>query len=162
MTLLTHLESYITAQKNVGSQFIIIGVLLLIVAAWAHFSATSPLSSGLKTGALIGSLLILAGGFGYRSTETTLLKKQTALFQEDQTEFRQVETERMAKVKKDYPVYQMVFSAFIVAALLVILSVKNTYWHGISFAVIILMVGVLISEAYSQQSIQLYYEYLTN
>ncbi len=162
MTLLTHLETYIAAQKNVGTQFIIIGVLLPIVAAWAHFSASSPLNSGLKTGALIGGLLILAGGFGYRYTETTLLKNQTTLFQKDQAEFRQVEAERMAKVKKDYPVYQMVFSAFIVVALLVILLVKDTYWHGVSFAVLILMVGVLIIEAYSQRSINMYYEYLTN
>ncbi|MEM6348824.1 MAG: hypothetical protein AAF927_33375 [Bacteroidota bacterium] len=160
MELLDHLGTYINAQKNVGTQFILIGALLLIIAGWSHFSDTSQLSSGLKIGAIICGLLILAGGIGYRSTEATLLKKQTELFQNSQTEFKQLETERMEKVKKDYPVYQIVFSVFIVAALLVVSLVKNPFWHGIAFAMMLLMIGVMIIEAYSQRSINLYYEHL--
>lgn len=162
MELLAHLETYINAQKSVGTQFILIGVLLLAMAVWPHFSDVNPLTSGLKTGSLICGLLILIGGFGYRYTETTLLKKQTELFQRNQTEFMQVETERMAKVKKDYPVYQIVFGGFIILSLLLIWFVKNTYWHGIAFAILILMVGVMIVEAFSQRSINLYYESLIN
>lgn len=162
MELLAQFDSYIHAQKNVGTHFILIGILLLIIATWSHFSATGPLSSGLKTGAIICGLLILAGGFAYRYTETTLLNKQTELFHKNQTEFRQVEAERMEKVKKDYPVYQIVFSGFILAALLLILLVKHPYWHGIAFAVLILMVGVMIIEAFSQRSINMYYELLIN
>ena len=114
MELLEHFEAYISAQKGVGTQFVLIGLLLLGVAIWAHVGGSSPLTSGLKTGALVCGVLILAGGFGYRSTEANLLKTQTELFNTDQSQFREVETERMAKVKKDYPVYQMVFGGFIV------------------------------------------------
>ncbi len=162
MELLANLEIYINAQKNVGTQFILIGILLLIVAIWSHFSDISPIASGLKTGTLICGLLILAGGFGYRYTETSLLKKQTELFHQNQTEFKQVETDRMTKVKKDYFVYQIVFGGFIVLSVLLIFFVKNTYWHGIAFAVLILMVGVMIVEAFSQRSINQYYESLIN
>lgn len=162
MELLAHFETYINAQKSVGNQFILIGGLLLIVAAWSHFSDVSTLTSGLKAGSLICGLLILIGGFGYRSTETTLLKKQTELFHQNQIEFKQVETERMAKVKKDYPIYQIVFGGFIILSVLMIWFVKNTYWHGVAFAILILMVGVMIVEAFSQRSINQYYESLIN
>lgn len=162
MELLTNLETYINAQKNVGTQFILIGILLMIVAAWSHFSDTSSLTSGLKTGSFICSLFILIGGFGYRYTENTLLKNQTELFEKNQTEFKQVEMERMVKVKKDYPIYQIVFGSFIVLSLLLIWFVKKHYWHGVAFAIILLMLCVMIVEAFSQRSINQYYESLIN
>ena len=162
MELLQDLQAYITAQKAVANEFILLGIGLILIAGICQFIDESQLSNGLKIGALICGILILAGGFGYRYTETTLLKKQTELFHKDQTEFRQVETERMAKVKKDYPNYQLVFGGFIILSLLVIWFIKNPFWHGIAFSVIILHVVVMIIEAYSQRSINLYYQNLVN
>lgn len=161
MDLLQHLETYITAQKGVGMHFVLIGIGLLIIASLSHFFGESPLANGLKIGALICGLLILIGGIGYRITEDRLLGKQTELFHNDMAEFQQVETERMVKVVKEYPVYQMVFGSFIILALLVVWFVKNPFWHGVAFAVIILCTCVMISEAFSQLSIRAYHDILT-
>jgi len=162
MDLLSQFEIYINAQKGVGSQFILLGAALLVIAIWAHFSGGSVLANGIKTGALICGLLIIAGGFGYRSTEAGLLKKQSEVYEKSQVEFTKIETERMAKVNKDYTVYQIVFGAFIIVSLLIIFLLKNPYWHGIAFAVILLMIGVMIVEAFSHQSIKEYYQFLIN
>ena len=160
MELLTHFEAYINAQKNVAVQFIIIGVGLIVMALFLQFFGKSSLSSGLKMGALICGLFILIGGFAYNNTENKLRKTQTSLYQKSEKNFQQVEKERMQKVVKDYPIYQAAGAGLIVLALLVILFVKKPFWDGVAFAVVIYSVGFLLVEAYSQQSIRTYFEFL--
>jgi len=160
MEIIQEFQAYIAAQKAVGFQFIILGVSLIVIAGISQITSESALANGLKIGALVCGILIIAGGIGYRITETNLLREQSDLHKENHVEFQHVETERMAKVKKDYPVYQVVFSIITVLSLVVILFVGNSYWQGIAFAIVILMVGVMIIEAFSQLSINSYYESL--
>ena len=162
MDALQEFETYIAAQKNVAIQFIIIGVGLLLLSILLQFLGKGSLSNGLKIGALVCGLLIFIGGIAYHNTETKLLKTQTSLYQKSKIEFQQVETKRMQKVLKDYPIYQIVFGGFIILSLLVVFFVKNPFWHGVAFAVIIYNVAVLIVEAYSHQSIVQYYKSLIN
>ena len=162
MEVLQQLETYITAQKNVAFQFIMLGAFLIILALLLQFLGKSNLSSGLKIGALICGLFILVGGIAYNSTENKLLQTQTSLYQKSKVEFQQVEIQRMAKVKKDYPIYQMVFGGLIILSLLVVWFAKNPFWHGIAFSAMILFIVIMIIEAYSQRSINLYYQSLIN
>lgn len=161
MEALQQLEIYITAQKNVAIQFIIIGVVLIVLAVLLYLFGKETLSNGLKIGALICGCFILIGGIAYLNTENKLLKTQTELYQKSPTEFQQIETERMQKVTKDYLVYQIAFGSLIVLSLLVVWFVKNQYWHGIAFSVMLLFVAVMIVEAYSHSSIKAYFEFLT-
>ncbi|MBV6652887.1 MAG: hypothetical protein KI786_03975 [Mameliella sp.] len=161
MEALQQLEIYIAAQKNVAFQFILIGVLLFILAAVFHFLGKGDLSAGLRTGSIVCGCFILIGGIAYQNTEHKLLETQKALYHESAEQFQQQEAARMEKVVKDYPVYQMVFGGFIMLSLLVVLFVSKPYWHGIAFSVIILFVLVMISEAFSHQSIKSYFEFLT-
>ncbi len=160
--MLTYFETYITAQKAVGLHFILLGVGLLVVAIIAQIMGSTTLANGLKTGALVCGLMMIISGIGYRMTETKLLEKQTQLFQKEAANFQQVEIERMAKVIKDYPIYQMVSIALIIAALLLIYFTKNPYWQGIAYAVIIMFVGFMMIEAFSQYSIKAYFQALKN
>ena len=160
--MLNYFETYITAQKAVGLHFILLGVGLLVIAIIAHIMGSTTLATGLKTGALICGLMMIASGIGYRMTETKLLAKQTQLFEKDAANFQQIETERMAKVIKDYPMYQIVLIALIISALLIIWFTKNPYWHGISYAAIIMFVGFMMIEAFSQYSIKAYFQALKN
>ena len=162
MEVLQQLETYITAQKNVAFQFIMLGAFLIILELLLQFLGKSNLSSGLKIGALICGLFILVGGIAYNSTENKLLQTQTSLYQKSKVEFQQVEIQRMAKVKKDYPIYQMVFGGLIILSLLVVWFAKNPFWHGIAFSAMILFIVIMIIEAYSQRSINLYYQSLIN
>ena len=130
MEALQQLELYISAQKNVAIQFIIIGAGLLILSAVLHFAGKSDLSNGFKIGALVCGVLILAGGIAYRNTEDKLLKSQTS-HQNSEAEFQQAETERMKQVVKDYPIYQLAFCAFIIVSLLVIWLVRNPRGMGL-------------------------------
>ena len=160
MKELSYFEADIKAQKGVGNEFIAIGIVLLVVAIICHFYGESSLTNGLKIGGIVCGLLILAGGIAYKNTEIKLLTTQTELFETNPSEFKTIETERMSKVVKDYPIYQVVFAAFIVLGILVVLLVKNPFWHGIAFAVMLLFVGVMISEAFSHRSIKTYNQYL--
>ncbi len=161
MEIIQEFQAYIASQKAVGTQFILIGIGLLVIAILFHFSGSSQLSSGLKIGAAICGLLIISGGVGYRTTETKLLRSQTALYQKNQSEFKKVETERMQKVVKDYPIYQIIFGSFIILSLLIVWVVKKPFWHGVAFSVMILFIAVIIVEGYSHKSIKSYFEYLT-
>lgn len=162
MSELNHLENYINAQKDVAIHFILIGIGLLLIALLSHFFSNSSLGNGLKIGSIVCGIFILLGGIGYQNTETKLLKNQSELLVKDKVEFHRVESERMAKVMKDYPIYQIGFGAFIILSLLIVLLVKNPFWNGVAFAIIILFVLVMISEAFSYQSINEYNKHLTN
>lgn len=155
-------ETYIEAQKMVAYQFVITGIGLLVLAAICHFFGDSSLSKGLKTGALFCGLFILIGGIAYLNTEKKLLQTQTSLYQKNKIEFQQVETERMQNVIKAYPMYQYVGGTFIILSLLVVFFIKNPFWHGVAFAVLIYSVVFMLIEAYSHLSIKSYFTYLTN
>lgn len=156
MNLLEAFETYTTAQKTVGLHFILIGVCLFLIAIGSHFLLSNELGNGLKIGALITGLMILAGGIGYRSFSENLFQKNANIHQQDPVQFKKVEVVRMEKVAQDYSRYQMVFGGFIIAALLVIFLVGKPFWTGVSYTVIILFIGVLISEYWSKFSIYAY------
>ncbi len=158
--MLSYLETYITAQKAVGLHFILLGIGLLVVAIVSQIMGSTALANGIKTGALVCGLMMIVSGIGYRMTETKLLENQTQLFQKDAANFQQVETERMAKVIKDYPLYQMVSIALIIAALVLIFFTKNPYWQGIAYAVIMMFVGFMMIEDFSHYSIKAYFQAL--
>ena len=160
MSSLQQFEAYISAQKNVAIQFVAIGVGLILLALLLHYFGKSSLSNGLKTGSLICGFFILVGGIAYNITENKLCQTQTILYQKSKVEFQEVETERMQKVVKGYPIYQIVGVGFIILSLMVILFVKQPFWNGVAFAVIIYWVGFLLVEAYSHQSIKVYFDFL--
>ena len=64
MDILQALETYTLAQKTVATNFIYLGIGLVIyaIAVWV-FAIGGQLSNGLKYGALVCGLLIMIGGF---------------------------------------------------------------------------------------------------
>lgn len=157
MNLLQSLEAYTNAQKWVGTNFIILGIVLLILAAvFAFFVAKSPMATGLKWGALATGLLIIVGGFFYRSFCDKTQDEARAIYEKDKTEFVQYEHERMEKVDKGFLTYQITFAVFVLAAIIVILFVNSPVAKGISYAVAILFIGILLIEGFSHKSISTY------
>ncbi len=157
MNILQSLETYTSAQKWVGINFIILGSVLLILAGvFTFFVEKTPLASGMKWGALAAGILITVGGISYGNFNKKIQRDGEALFEKDKTEFIQYEYERMEKVDKGFLTYQMVFVAFVVAALIVILFVKAPVLKGVAFAVAILFIGQLIIEGFSHPSITKY------
>ncbi|MFK7948747.1 MAG: hypothetical protein AB8G11_14235 [Saprospiraceae bacterium] len=156
------LELYTKAQKTVGSQFIIIGVCLLIIAGITWFGLpTTEFHNGLKVSSLTCGLLISIGGLVYFNFSQTTHDKIVKIHQESETKFIQTEQIRMTKVLKDYPIYQIVFATFIVIALLLIFVVNQPFWIGVACPIIGLFVGVLIVEYISKTSIDNYFLFLS-
>lgn len=157
MNILQLLETYASAQKWVGTNFIILGAILIVLAGvFALFVTKSPLASGMKWGALVCGLLIIAGGISYGNFNKKILNEGESLFNKSKTEFVQYEHERMEKVDSGFLTYQLVFTAFVVASLVVMLFVKAPVLKGIAFAVAILFIGQLIIEGFSHASIEEY------
>lgn len=161
MDTFSQFEIYISAQKNVAIQFMLIGSVLLLAATCFHFFGKGELSVGLRNGALICGIFILIGGIAYQNTENKLLVTSKSLFEENPQEFKKQEKQRMQKVIRDYPVYQFVFGGLIILSLLIVWFIDSSFWHGVAFSVILLAIGVMVVEAYSHQSIKTYTEYLT-
>ncbi|MFK8054778.1 MAG: hypothetical protein AB8F78_01555 [Saprospiraceae bacterium] len=162
MDLQSELEIYISAQKAVGTQFIAVGVGLLLTAFISHMFGEGPLASGLKIGGIVCGLLISGGGFLYRYTETTLLENQSTLYRLNSEKFALEEGARMEKVVSDFPKYQITFRAILLAGMIAVLVTESPFWHGVSFTIMGMMIGVLIAEAFSKSSIMTYHQALLN
>ena len=163
MNILQSLETYTSAQKWVGINFIILGSFLLVLAAiFALFVAKSPMAIGMKWGSLATGLLIIVGGISYLNFNEKVKRESTAIHQKDSTEFVQYEYDRMEKVDNGFIVYQITFAAFVLAALIIIVFVKAPVLKGVAFAVAILFLGQLIIEGFSHRSISEYTQELKN
>ncbi len=161
MNMLQSLEAYTSAQKWVGTNFVVLGILLLVLAGVSAFLVPrTPMATGMKYGALVAGALIIIGGFSYRSFCDKTYNHGADIYQTSTTEFVKTEYSRMEKVDKGYLVYQIVFAAFIVAALLVVLFVNAPLMKGIAFAVAVLFIGIMIIEGFSHSSIRSYTEAL--
>lgn len=160
--MITALEAYTKAQKTVGNQFMIIGVVLLLLALLAHFVMTqTTFMNGFKIGSLICGLIILAGGLGYYKFSDTTHQKAIILKESSEAEFLITEENRMQKVAKDYPIYQAVFATFIIIGLVLIFLIKSSFWSGVGISIVILFIGVMVSEYFSKESIDEYLKFLT-
>lgn len=158
----SYLETYVAAQKTIALYFAFVGVVILILGLCIQFASSTPFSTGLKVSALLCGIGMITIGIVYRKTEAKLLEKQSELFQKDPTAFKEVETERMAKVVKNYPLYQIIPLALIAASFLFIWIIPPPFWKGMAFIFILMLIGFLIVEVFSKDSIYAYYKKLTS
>lgn len=157
MDILQSLETYSSAQKWVGINVLILGSFLLVLAGiLAFFVAKSPVAAGMKWGAFVAGLIIIVSGIAYLNFNKKIQNKGEALFQKSRTEFVQYEHERMEKVDNGFLTIQLIFAAFIIASLMVILFINAPVLKGIAFAVAMLFIGQLIIEGFSHASIVKY------
>jgi hypothetical protein len=156
--MLEQFEIYISAQKTIANYMLAFGLIMVLVAILIHFTAINSLFYGLKIGLLVFGLFSLVGGFSYKLTEEKLLKNQKAIYQANTDEFHQVEKARMQKVVKNFSVIQFVFVGLIVTALIINLWLDKPFVNGILFAFVVFLIGNLIIESISKQSIFTYFE----
>jgi hypothetical protein len=159
--MLEQLDIYISAQKTIANYMLAFGLIMVLGAILIHFTATYSLLYGLKIGLLLFGLFSLIAGYSYKLTEDKLLKTQTAIYQANADEFNKNENERMQKVVKNFPVIQFVFVVLIIAALVVNLLLDKPFVNGILFALVVFLVGNMIIESISKQSISTYFEQIS-
>ena len=161
MSIIESLSLYTSSQKSVAIGFIVAGGFLLLASTYLMFQSalSGPLWQGFKISALIFGLLIAAGGFGYLKfcdkTQTTLV----AMYESNQDDMMTFEQQRMQKVVKDFPIYQISFAVIVVIALLIIIFASD-FWIGVAFPVAILFISILLIEAHSRTSIVKHFEYI--
>lgn len=163
MGIIESLEVYISSQKVVALNFAALGFLFSLVAgALWYFDLGSKLLQGLKAGLLIWGALIVIGGAVYYSfclkTHSQLLNS----YQANAETYKVAEHQRIEKVRKDYPVYQMAFALFIMISLSCIIFANKPFWSGVAFSTMFLFSLLMLFEAYSKISIDRYYEQMEN
>ena len=157
MNALQSLETYASSQKWVAINFIILGLILLLLAGvFAFFVAKSPMATGMKWGSLVTGVLIIIGGISYYNFNEKTKRNSESIYQKDVSEFIQSEHERMEKVDSGFLTYQLTFAAFVVLALIIILFINSPLLKGIAFAVAIHFVGIMMIEGFSHKSISDY------
>lgn len=163
MEIIKHFEVYIAAQKATGIQFTVFGALLLISAILLHFSQLNPIMQGLRNGFFVISILLVISGIGFIMNQNKLLETKTETYQSNELEFKQQEIERMKGVNKSVPtIVKSLCIALILMLLALILISIQPLWEGVTFSVLIYLLGLLILESISYISVKNYLESLLN
>ena len=162
MELINQLEIYINAQKAVGFNAFVFSSAMIIAALLLYIYGASSLATGLRNGTFIIGLVLILMGIGLRISQENILKEKKLLYQKDPVEFKQLEIERMTKVKNNYPKGQMVMTGLVVLSLVAFLLIKSGVWQGICLSFTIFFVGNIIIEAFSYLSIFAYFQILTS
>ena len=164
MGIIESLDAYMASQKTVAINFIALGVLFFLIAGalfagerWG-FDPSTKLLQGLKTGTLVWGLVILAGGGAYYNFCNKTYDQLVNTYETDKSEYLIEEHQRISKVVKDYPGYQMVFAAFIIISLVFILFVDKAFLSGIAFSTMLLFAVLMLFEAHSKTSIDHYFK----
>lgn len=163
MEVIRHFEIYIAAQKTTGMQFVVFGGLLLVAAVVLHFSQLNPITQGLRNGFFVISILLMVSGIGFILNQNNLLKTKTETYQSNEQEFMKEEVDRMQGVHKSVPnIILGLGIAIVVLTLAVTFFIHAPLWKGVSFSVLIYLVGLLILESLSFLSVKTYLESLLN
>ena len=163
MEIIKQFEIYIAAQKATGMQFVIFGTVLLAAAILLHFSQLNPITQGLRNGFFVISILLLASGVGFTINQNKLLKAKTETYQSNPLEFEKQELVRMQEVNKSVPKIILGLSILIILILLAFMFfIKAPLWQGVTFTILIYLLGLLIFESISYVSVKNYLQSLLN
>jgi hypothetical protein len=161
MEIIKQFETYIAAQKATGMQIVIFGCVLLAAAILIHFSQLNPITQGLRNGFFVISMLLLTSGIGFNVNQNKLLKEQKETYYSDQHEFKKQELVRMQKVNKSVPNIIIGLSILIIMILLAFMFfIKASLWQGVTFSILIYLLGLLIFESISYISVKNYLQSL--
>lgn len=163
MKIINHFEVYIAAQKATGMHFVFFGTSLLLAAILLHFSQLNPITHGLKNGFFVISILLLGSGVGFIMSQNKLLETKIETYQSNEQEFKQQEIERMQQVNKSVPnIILGLGITLIILILALMFFIPQPFWKGISFSVLIYLLGLFILESISFLSVKKYLELLLN
>ena len=163
MEIIHHFNSYIAAQKATGMHVAIFGSILLVASILLHFSQLNPITQGLRNSFFVLSILLLLSSAGFIMSQQKLMTSKTEVYQTNPQEFKQQEIERMEKVNKSVPTIVLGLSiAILLLVLALIFFIKEPFWRGITFGVIIYFLGLTITESISHLSVKRYLEILLN
>lgn len=161
MEIIKQFETYIAAQKATGMQIVIFGCVLLAAAILIHFSQLNPITQGLRNGFFVISMLLLTSGIGFNVNQNKLLKAQKETYYSNQLEFEKQELVRMQKVNKSVPNIIIGLSILIILILLAFMFfIKASLWQGVTFSILIYLLGLLIFESISYISVKNYLQSL--
>jgi len=163
MEIIKHFEIYIAAQKATGMQFVIFGVLLLIVAILLHFNQLNPIIQGLRNGFYVISIVLITSGVGFSLNQNKLLQTKTETYQTNKNEFKLQEIDRMQQVNNSVPkIIASLTIALIVLLLALMFFIHAPFWKGVTFSVCIYLLGLLTLESISFLSIKNYLKSILN
>lgn len=155
------LQNYFSSQKTIATYFILFGVLLLFSAGIFHFlDIQISFYRGLFLGCLLAGILLISMGFLYKNFSIKNFNSAEQKYNADKAVFLKNETERMRKLLINFSTFQMICMIIIILAIGVIISFQIPFLTGVSLAISILFVGIMIIEAISKSSIDHYYEEL--
>ena len=161
MNIPDSLTTYALSQKYVATAFLVLGGVLFASSVAVHrLSDPSPFLQGFKVGALVCGVLIALGGAGYMVSNNMTHDRLAVAYESNPNEFVGAEQERMAKVVQDFPIYQYVGAAMILAALAIIVFANRPYWSGVAFSVAFLCLGFMFVEFISHASIVRHHDFM--
>lgn len=163
MEIIKHFEIYIAAQKATGMHFVFFGASLFLAAILLYFNQLNPIAQGLRNCFFVISILLLVSGIGFIMNQNKLSETKKEIYQSDPVEFKKQEVDRMEQVNKSVPnIITGLCIALIILILVLMFFILQPLWKGVTFGVLIYLLGLLILESISQLSVKNYLESLLN
>lgn len=156
MDLFQSFENAMKAEKNVGTGFMILGVLLLIIGAFTFSITADKVISGVKWSSLIIGVLILFAGFSYRFQTKKNIQQLSKTYQTNKVTFVNTETERANKLIKGYSQYRIVWVGLILISAGLIWFCNDNLFGGIGYTLLLFTSLTVLIEAYSEIQTKIY------
>jgi drug/metabolite transporter (DMT)-like permease len=158
MDFIDHLQTYFTAEKNLGYFLIPVGIALITFAVYLWISHKSPLGYGMLIPMLLIGILGIGIGIGlsYQSQQRLTVLPQS--YQADQKAFIEQELPRMEKVMQNFTRLKMSWAIIIIIGLLFIFFIKKDWLSGISLSLILICAIFLIVDTLAERRAEIYIE----
>jgi hypothetical protein len=151
MNLYQSFENAMKAEKNVGTGFILLGILLLTIGAFTFTITTeNRVVSGVKWSSLTIGILIGIAGLLYQNQTNANRKKLIETYQTDKIAFEKLETERANKLNKGYSQYRILWLALILISAGLIWFFNYNLLGGIGYILLLFTSLTVLIEAYSE------------
>ncbi|WP_429933924.1 hypothetical protein [Chryseobacterium sp. MIQD13] len=161
--MIEYIHQYYSDEKQGAVYALIASVVLLIsgIFIWLKFS-DNQMSKGIAVGFLVISMLLLGGAISTISYNNRKLAAVENLKDKSEAELQRDEVQRMDKVMNVTFRYAFIsFAVLMGVAVLMIIILPNEFWKGISISLMILVCLLIISDSFSKQRNQIYFDMIS-
>lgn len=162
MKLIEYTTQWAKGEMFEGMCIAVLGVLTLTCTLIIWKYGTTINAKALVIPSLVLGLLFSAmGSFMVYSNNSRIAEFETA-YQENPTEFTQVEKTRVEEFQVLYPISLAISAVFFLVTLLAFVFSKSPTFHAIGIALSVFGVALIVIDYFSKERGQIYYEHIQN
>jgi hypothetical protein len=154
------MHTYFRGEKQIGLFLVPLGIAFIAFAAWLYRTQSGGFMWGLVVPfALIGAGAGL-GGAGLAIRTDRQVAALERLYRDAPGTLVAEETPRMERVNRNWPRFKATWAVVIVAALLVLFTVKRDWVHATALALLVVCAMAMMLDTFAERRARLYTQHL--